>query len=140
RLARRAWRLPVPEAPRRRGRVMAVQPRTTRRVREASPHRGEDRPLVGPLLLDTNVLLDALLERAEWAHEAAVLLAAAERGDVKAVVSVHALTTLDYVARRAVGGVRSRNAVAQLLTFVQVVGPDTDDVKYALSLAIPDFE
>lgn len=95
---------------------------------------------MGPLLLDTNVLLDALLERAEWAHEAAVLLAAAERGDVKAVVSVHALTTLDYVARRAVGGVRSRNAVAQLLTFVQVVGPDTDDVKYALSLAIPDFE
>jgi predicted nucleic acid-binding protein len=52
------------------------------------------------ILVDTNVLLDAVLVRMRWAADAVSLLAAAARGEVDVVATVQALATLDYVARK----------------------------------------
>jgi predicted nucleic acid-binding protein len=92
------------------------------------------------ILVDTNVLLDAVLVRMRWAADAVSLLAAAARGDVEVVATVHALATLDYVARKRIGAAASRSAIVELMTMISVAEVGSDDVRYALSSAIPDFE
>ena len=109
-------------------------PGRSRRVRERAP---SPPPVI---LVDTNVLLDAVLVRMRWAADAVSLLAAAARGDVEVVATVHALATLDYVARKRIGAAASRSAIVELLTMISVAEVGSDDVRYALSSAIPDFE
>ena len=92
------------------------------------------------ILVDTNVLLDAVLVRVRWAAGAVNLLAAAVRGEVEVVASAHALATLDYVARKRIGAAASRSAIVELMAMISIAEVGGDDVRYALSSAIPDFE
>lgn len=94
----------------------------------------------GTVLLDTNVLMDAVLGRSPWGVESALVLTAIELGNVRGVVSVHALSTLDYFARKELGAVGSRDAIAKLVSFVDVAPVGSADVRYALSLPLSDFE
>jgi Predicted nucleic acid-binding protein, contains PIN domain len=114
--------------------MTSVRPRRRRQVRERAP---SPPPVI---LVDTNVLLDAVLVRMRWAADAVSLLAAAVRGDVEVVASVHALATLDYVARKRIGAAASQSAIVELMTMISVAEVGSDDVRYALSSAIPDFE
>ncbi len=114
-----------------------ARPGRSRRVRERAPSSPPTPPVI---LVDTNVLLDAVLVRMRWAADAVSLLAAAVRGDVEVVASVHALATLDYVARKRIGAAASRSAIVELMTMISVAEVGSDDVRYALSSAIPDFE
>jgi predicted nucleic acid-binding protein len=75
-----------------------------------------------------------------WAADAVSLLAAAARADVEVVATVHALATLAYVARKRIGVAAWRSAIVELLTIISVAEVGSDDVRYALSSAIPDFE
>jgi predicted nucleic acid-binding protein len=95
---------------------------------------------VETVLLDTNVLIDAIVSRSPWGVEAALVLTAIELGELRGVVSVHALATLDYFARKVLGGTGSRAAIATVLSFVEVAPVGSADVQYALSLSIGDFE
>jgi predicted nucleic acid-binding protein len=56
------------------------------------------------------------------------------------MVSVRALATLGYVARKRIGAAASRSAVAELMAMISIAEVGDDDVRYALTLAIPDFE
>lgn len=114
--------------------MTSVRSRRRRQVRERAPSA----PPV--ILVDTNVLLDAVLVRVRWAADAVNLLAAAARDDVVVVASAHALATLDYVARKRIGAAASRSAIVELMTIISVAEVGSDDVRYALSSAIPDFE
>ena len=75
-----------------------------------------------------------------WGVEAALVLTAIEREELRGAVSVHALATLDYFAGKELGGSGSRDAIAKLLSFVEVTPVGSADVLYALSLSIGDFE
>ena len=103
-------------------------------VREATPAAP---PTV---LIDTNVLLDAVLRRGGWVSGAVRLLDAAARRELVGLVSVHALATLAYIARKQVGAAAVRTALAELATIVSVAEVGDDDVRYALSLPFDDFE
>jgi predicted nucleic acid-binding protein len=114
--------------------VTSVRPRRRRQVRERAPSA----PPV--ILVDTNVLLDAVLVRVRWAADAVNLLAAAVQGEVGVVASAHALATLDYVARKRIGAAASRSAIVELMTIISIAEVGGDEVRYALSSTIPDFE
>lgn len=98
------------------------------------------RKKVETVLVDTNVLIDAILSRSLWGVEAALMLTAIERGELRGAVSVHTLATLDYFARKELGGPGSQDAIAKLVSFVEVAPVGSSDVQYALSLSIGDFE
>jgi predicted nucleic acid-binding protein len=92
------------------------------------------------LLLDINVLLDVLLNRAPWAEAAAELLVALEEGKATGVVAGHTLTTVHYIVSRARDRETAAAAVTDLLRILEVVPVEKVDFHQALVLPMDDFE
>ena len=55
------------------------------------------------VLLDTNVILDPMLQRPQWHIDADAILHAAERGEVTCAVTALSIANLFYIGRRIVG-------------------------------------
>jgi len=91
------------------------------------------------LLLDLNILLDVVLDRAEAAG-AARLWAALERGKGRGFVPAHGVTTIFYLVSRAQGAAFARRATDGILRTFAVASVDEKVLRRALSLGWPDFE
>jgi predicted nucleic acid-binding protein len=91
------------------------------------------------LLLDLNILLDVVLDRAEAAG-AARLWAALERGKGRGFVPAHGVTTIFYLVSRAQGAAFARRATDGILRTFAVAPVDEKVLRRALSLGWPDFE
>jgi predicted nucleic acid-binding protein len=92
------------------------------------------------ILLDTNVLLDVLLDRAPHAAPAGELWAAIERGEAEAVIPAHAATTVYYIAAKARGATFARRTLADLLSVFGVAPVDAAILRRALVFPARDFE
>ena len=92
------------------------------------------------VLLDTNVVLDFLLDRAPFAETAAALWRANEDGRIIIYVSVITPVNVFYIARKIKGAAVARQLVESLLTASRVCGPDRDMLLAALALPLRDFE
>ncbi len=92
------------------------------------------------VLLDTNVVLDFLLDRAPFADAAAALWQANADGRIEAYVSVITPVNVFYIARKLKGAVMARQLVESLLAACRVCGPDRDMLLSALALPVKDFE
>lgn len=92
------------------------------------------------LYLDSNVVLDFLLNRQPFAEAAIDLLAAAEEGRV--ILSVSSLTfiTAHYVVSKAVGKTAATVALASLFSRITTLAVDTQVINQALQAGMPDFE
>lgn len=92
------------------------------------------------VLLDTNVVLDFLLDRSPFADAAAALWHANEDGRIEAYVSVITPVNVFYIARKLKGLPAARQLVESLVAACHVCGPDRDLLLAALSLPLKDFE
>lgn len=92
------------------------------------------------LLLDTNVLLDVVLERSPWAADAALVLDAISRGIARGFMAGHAVTTVYYVVEKEVGRAAANTAVADLLELLSVVAIGAAEFQRALAMGLGDFE
>jgi len=92
------------------------------------------------LLLDVNIVLDAVLERQPWFIEAAKLLDAVEAGEATAFVAGHTVTTAHYFFRKALGIGDAAAAVAAMLRVLEVVPVEKADFFHAAALSARDFE
>lgn len=92
------------------------------------------------ILLDTDVLVDVALDRGAHADSAARLLERVENGDVRAAVAWHSMSNLYYLVAPAHGGVRTRDFIVQLVSFVDVAKTSTEAMRYAAGLPLADFE
>ena len=92
------------------------------------------------ILLDVNVVLDVLLDRAPFADTSSEVWAVVERGEAEGLLSAHALTTLHYLNAKAVGGRMARETTDALLSVFEVAGVDDAVLHTALSLNWTDFE
>lgn len=112
-----------------------------RRVRERAHPQAltstEERPRV---LIDTNIVIDLLLDRAPWGQEAALLFDALYRGRCMGFVAAHAVGTVHYIVERERNRRVASASVADLLGLVDVVPLDTNDFQRALTLALKDYE
>jgi predicted nucleic acid-binding protein len=115
-----------------------MPPRT---VREARPPRtGKAARRAPAVLIDTNVVLDLILDRAPWSNDAARLFTAANHGVLDAWVSAHAISTVHYIVGRERGRQVAAAAIADLLSFVRVVPLDGAAFQRALTLGLADYE
>lgn len=93
------------------------------------------------LLIDTNIVLDVLLDRAPFCKAAISTLALVQRDDVEEYVSASAITDIYYIICRQI---KDRTAARELLTrLLQVVSVATvsqDEIQKALALDWSDFE
>ena len=67
------------------------------------------------VLLDLNVLLDVVQNRAPHYEDSARILSLVRLGEIQAVFPVHAFTTLYYIVAKAAGKTKAEQAVDWLL-------------------------
>ncbi len=92
------------------------------------------------VLLDTNILLDVLLDRQPWVTEASAVWAACDRGQLAGHVSASAITDIFYIARRAVGLPTAHTAIELCLEAFNVCAVNRQTLERALALPGDDFE
>lgn len=91
-------------------------------------------------LIDTNILLDVVLERPPWVADATGLLDAIAKGRAEGYIAGHAVTTVYYVVERARDRTLAATAVSDLLQLLAVVPLGSADFQRALGLGLRDFE
>ena len=92
------------------------------------------------VLLDTNVVLDFLLDRAPFADAAAALWQANDDGQIEAYISVITPVNVFYIARKLKGAATARQLVESLLSACRVCAPDRSALLSALALPVKDYE
>lgn len=92
------------------------------------------------VLVDTNVLLDVILDRDPGADDATALLDQIASGEARGYVAGHAVTTIYYLVERAKGRAAATTAVADLLDLLTVVPLEAADFQRALSVGLNDYE
>jgi predicted nucleic acid-binding protein len=92
------------------------------------------------LVIDTNVVLDLLLNRAPFADAAAAVFTQIESGAVTACVCATTVATLHYLANKAVGDKLARQHIRQLLTLLEVAPVTRAVIDTALGSPLKDFE
>jgi predicted nucleic acid-binding protein len=95
---------------------------------------------VRTFLLDLNVILDVILDRAPSADAASALWAAIENGHGRGLIPAHGLTTIFYLLEKARDSAFARDGVERLLSVFGVAAVDDAVIRRALILGWSDFE
>lgn len=92
------------------------------------------------VLLDTNVVLDVLLERQPWLTNATAIWKAVDEGLISATIAASTLTDIYYVATRAKSVALAKKAVALCLEAFEIGTVDRYVLERACLLPGLDFE
>ena len=92
------------------------------------------------IFLDTNVLLDYLLEREPFYYDALKLWAACEEGTVEGYVSALTVNNVHYIAHRLKSETTAMIAVRGILSVFNVVPLDKELMKLAADFHDRDYE
>lgn len=93
------------------------------------------------LLIDTNVILDVLLNREPFSREAYEVLRLAQREDIQEFVSASAITDIYYIINRNLKDKeQTRKLLQNLLTIVSVAAVTESEIRTALGGEWPGFE
>ncbi len=92
------------------------------------------------ILFDTNVVLDVLLNRHPHAAAAAQLLAEVHDKRIDGLLGATTVTTIHYLATKAVGRAGATAHVATLLSLFDVAPVSRATLTRALALKFPDYE
>ena len=92
------------------------------------------------VLLDTNIIMDALQERQPFDAPAKEILKRAENGAVVCLFTANAATDIFYLYSKARDVKSTRSALGFLLSRYGVVSVTHEDCVSSMSLAIDDFE
>jgi predicted nucleic acid-binding protein len=92
------------------------------------------------ILLDTNIVLDLLMDRQPYSDAAVELFARVENGNVTGCLCATTITTLFYLAAKAVGATRAKEEIGKLLSLFELAPVNRLVLESALELDFNDFE
>lgn len=92
------------------------------------------------VLIDTNVVLDLLLERPAFVAEAQRITDWVEAGNCRAMLCATTITTIDYLARKQLDSTRAKAAITALLDLYDIAAVTRATLQWALASDMPDFE
>ena len=92
------------------------------------------------IFVDTNILLDVLLEREGYYYDALKIWANAENGNVEACIAAISLNNIHYVMRKLKSETTAMIAVKILLPIFKVIPVDADILGLAVDFHDKDFE
>jgi predicted nucleic acid-binding protein len=90
--------------------------------------------------IDTNVVLDVLLDRDPHVEDSAQILWAAESGAITALLCATTLTTIHYMTVKTLGRTGSIAAIDQLLAIFDVAAVNRQVLQIAATSKIRDYE
>ena len=93
------------------------------------------------LLIDTNIVLDVLLKREPFCHDAVKVMNMAQYDDIQEYISASAVTDIYYIAYKQI---RDRTLVLdlmkRLLMVVSIAAVSEQEIRNALEAGWKDFE
>lgn len=92
------------------------------------------------VVVDNNVIIDALKPNPQFEAEAQQILRLASVKEIDGFVSANSLTDIFYVLRKAHGADKAKTMVQKLLLILDIIGIDPIDCTDALTLPMSDFE
>ena len=92
------------------------------------------------VLVDTNVILDVLLEREPFYRASLEILAMSEMGQIEGFVSAITIPTIYYLVRKEVGSDKAREAVKRILAIFKVAPVDEGVLLDATRVPFRDYE
>lgn len=92
------------------------------------------------IFVDTNILLDVLLEREGYYYDALKIWANAENGNVEACIAAISLNNIHYVMRKLKSETTAMITVKILLRIFKVIPVDADILGLAVDFHDKDFE
>lgn len=92
------------------------------------------------VLLDTNVILDVLLNRAPWVSEAKAVWQAHADGQITGYMTATTITDIFYLARRLTDRATARTTVRTCLDTFEICEVNRSVLEQAQTLAGNDFE
>lgn len=91
-------------------------------------------------LFDTNVILDVLLDRAPFVEDAAGLLSRVEQSEMTGFVCATTITTISYLAEKALGARAASRHIASLLSLFEIAPVNRIVLEDAMQPGFSDFE
>jgi predicted nucleic acid-binding protein len=92
------------------------------------------------LLFDTNIVLDLLLDREPFSTRVAAVLSAVEKGMLSGYLCATTITTVHYLASKAVGAKKAKRELGKLLSLFEIAPVNRAVLEAALRSKFPDFE
>lgn len=93
------------------------------------------------VLVDTNIILDFLLQREPFFQDAELLFQAIDVGEIVGYVTATTLTDIFYISRKHTRNVeQARQAVSEILTAMMICPVDRDVLESAFNSDLADFE
>jgi predicted nucleic acid-binding protein len=91
-------------------------------------------------LVDTNVVLDVLLNRQPFANAASRVFALVEQSKIEGFLCATTITTVDYLLGQALAPEKARGALQRLLGLFEIAPVTRSVLEHALRSGIADFE
>ena len=92
------------------------------------------------IMIDTNVLLDDILNRGSNAETARKISRLVTDGLVKCFLTANCLTDIFYIVSKSLNEAAARRTIKNLLLSFAVVSVDGEDCRLAIDLPMKDFE
>ena len=92
------------------------------------------------VLVDTNVVLDVLLERRPFSEASAQVFALVEESRIEGFLCATTLTTIDDLLGQALAPAKAREALQRLLNLFEIAPVNRPVLEQALRSGIADFE
>jgi predicted nucleic acid-binding protein len=92
------------------------------------------------VLIDTNVILDVMLDREPFVTASAEVLSRVEAGELTGCICATTVTTLHYLATQAVGPEQALAEVRKALSLFEIAPVGRAVLESALDLGFKDFE
>jgi predicted nucleic acid-binding protein len=92
------------------------------------------------ILLDTNIVLDVLMDRMPFSDTAVELFSKVEEGNIIGYLCGTTITTVYYLAAKTLGAARAQEEIKKLLTLFEVAPVNRLVLESALAVDFNDFE
>ncbi len=91
-------------------------------------------------LFDTNVILDVLLDREPFSHNASLLLSKVEQSEITGFICATTLTTIHYLASKALEAQAASHHIKALLSLFVIAPVNRVVLENAVAAKFKDFE
>jgi len=92
------------------------------------------------VIINTNVVLDVLLDRRPFIDAAAKVFALVEQSEIEGLLCATTITTIDYLLVQSLNRPESREALRKLLELFEIAPVNRPVIEEAFRSRIADFE
>lgn len=92
------------------------------------------------VLVDTNIILDVLLNRQPFVEDATVLLQKIESKQIEGCIAATTLTNIFYIVRKGKGIELAKQAITRILAGMEICAVDRNILEVAFASNLNDFE